>query len=137
MASAQNLDPLTEASVIISEFVIQFYPQDLSFIEQCRLDLGMIGGQLRTLLLDDPMMIFGEIALFCPSKSFVQRMKRASNIILDNFNYPQWEDYSTMFMIGKGLAALNVVSTDQNSAISMSTQTGIVKIYCSTRPKAV
>ena len=135
-ASAQNLDPLTEASGVISELVSQFYPRDLSFIEQCRLDLGMIGGQLRMLLLDDPTMIFSEVALFCPSKSFIHRVKRASNIILDNFNYPQWEDYSTMFTIGKGLAALKVVSTDQNSAISTSTQTGIVKIYCSTRPKA-
>lgn len=135
-AFAQNLDPLTEASEIISELVTQFYHRDLSFIEQCCLDLGMIGGQLRTLLLDDPTMIFGEIALFCPSKSFVQRMKRASNIIIDNFDYPQWEDYSTMFTIGKGLAALKVVTTDQDSAISTSTQTGIVKIYRSLRTKA-
>lgn len=140
VSSAGNLEALTEAYGILSKFIDKNRTEltlDQTFFEQCCLDLAMLEGQHRGQLLNDPTMIFSNIAIFCPSKAFTERLKKKSNITIENFNYPQWQDYSAMFTIGKRLTASKVVSTDQNFAISTTSQSGIVKIYCSSSKKEV
>lgn len=142
VSSAEELQHLTGAALALNCFILKLKKrglnaEDIAFLEICSIDLCMVSERFSGPLLSNPQVIFELVPLFCPSKSFLKRAGKRSNISVDGFPHHEWDNYAMAFTMPHGCRGSKVASTNRNFAVSTSTQEGLVLVYGTSRASPI